>query len=50
MERGGGNAAFSELDGKDINTLEDAVARMSPQQREAYLLDAPGAKATGIPE
>lgn len=50
IERGGGNAAFAELDGKDINTLEDAVARMTPQQREAYLLDAPGAKATGVPE
>lgn len=38
-----GNAAFSELDGRDISDLEDALARMTPAQQEAYLRDAPGA-------
>lgn len=38
-----GNAAFQELDGKDISDLEDMLARMPEAQREAYLRDAPGA-------
>lgn len=50
IDRGGGSALFAELDGKDINTLEDIVARMGPKEREDYLRDAPGAKSTGLPE
>jgi hypothetical protein len=38
-----GNAAFSELDSRNISDLEDALARMTPAQQEAYLRDAPGA-------
>lgn len=40
-------SAFSNLDALDIDTLENEVARMSDAQLEAYLQDAPGAKATG---
>jgi hypothetical protein len=47
IERGA-NATFAELDGKDINGLEDAIARMSPAQLEQYLADAPGARTTGV--
>lgn len=44
-----GTSAFASLDAKDISSLEDAVARMSPEQRDAYLRDAPGSNSTGIP-
>lgn len=44
-----GNSAYASLDGKDIGALEDAIARMTPEQQEAYLRDAPGATSTGIP-
>lgn len=40
-------SAYAELDTKDINSLEDQIARMSPDQLEAYLRDAPGAGMTG---
>lgn len=40
-------SAFANLDALDIDTLENEVARMSDAQLEAYLQDAPGAKATG---
>jgi hypothetical protein len=43
------NSAYDALDSKDIDSLEDAVARMSPDQLDAYLGSAPGAKSTGIP-
>jgi len=44
-----GTSAFASLDAKDISSLEDAVARMTPEQRDAYLRDAPGSNSTGIP-
>lgn len=40
-------SAFANLDALDIDSLENKVASMSPEQLEAYLQDAPGAKATG---
>jgi hypothetical protein len=39
------NSTFASLDEKDISTLEDAVARMTPVQRDAYLRDAPGSNS-----
>lgn len=42
-----GNAAFSHLDTMSIDQLEDELARMNHAQREAYLMDSPGAKSTG---
>ncbi|MGC1549386.1 MAG: hypothetical protein WA777_12725, partial [Rhodanobacter sp.] len=39
----GRNSTFADLDSKDIGALEDALARMTPAQRDAYLSDAPGA-------
>lgn len=41
------NSAFGNLDVMSINDLENQIARMTPAQREEYLRDAPGAKATG---
>jgi hypothetical protein len=42
----GRNPTFATLDGLGISELEDAMARMTQQQRDAYLADAPGAKST----
>lgn len=42
-----GNSAFENLDRMDIDNLENALAHMTPEQQEAYLADAPGAKTTG---
>jgi hypothetical protein len=42
----GRNPTFASLDGLGISELEDAMARMTPQQRDAYLSDAPGSKST----
>ncbi len=42
----GRNAAYETLDSKNVSDLEDALARMSADQREAYLRDAPGAMST----
>ncbi|CAM5592381.1 hypothetical protein RLIN73S_02746 [Rhodanobacter lindaniclasticus] len=47
VTQGGGNAVFDDLDGKAIGDLEDAMARMSPAQREDYLRAAPGSTSTG---
>lgn len=47
VTQGAGNAAFAELDGKSIGELEDAMAHMSPAQREAYLRASPGSDSTG---
>jgi hypothetical protein len=47
VTQGGGNAVFDELDGKSIGDLEDAMARMTPAQREDYLRAAPGSTSTG---
>ena len=40
-----GNASYAELDSRDISDLEDALARMTPAQQEAFLRDAPGANS-----
>lgn len=42
-----GNEGYGRLDSLPITDLEEAVQRMPPDQLEAYLLDAPGAKAHG---
>jgi len=49
IEKGSGNALYAELDAKGIDDLENAMARMSPTERDAYLRDAPGSTSTGIP-
>lgn len=41
------NAGFASLDAKDINSLENDIARMNPQQLDAYLREAPGSTTTG---
>lgn len=41
------NATYAKLDALDIDSLENQLARMKPDQVEAYLADAPGAQATG---
>lgn len=40
-------SAYANLDGLDIDNLENQLAHMTPAQIEAYLSDAPGANATG---
>lgn len=45
IEAAANTSAFATLDSKDISTLEDAVARMTPDQRDAYLRDAPGSSS-----
>lgn len=40
--------AYASLDSQDISSVEDAVAKMRPDQLEAYLRDAPGSKTTGV--
>lgn len=40
-------SAYANLDGLDIDNLENQLAHMSPAQIEAYLSDAPGANSTG---
>lgn len=42
-----GGSAFANLDALDIDSLENKVAMMTDAQLEAYLADAPGAKANG---
>lgn len=42
-----GGSAFANLDAMDIDSLENKVAMMTDAQQEAYLADAPGAKANG---
>jgi len=42
-----GNETFNALDRMSVDDLEDALAKMPQAQREAYLFDAPGARATG---
>lgn len=42
-----GNSAYAQMDSLGIDDLENQLARMSPDQVEAYLRDAPGANATG---
>lgn len=41
----GGNATFASIDAMDINSMENAIARMSPEQLEAFLREAPGANS-----
>ncbi|KLD65431.1 hypothetical protein [Dyella japonica] len=48
IEAASHNAAYASLDTKDISSLEDAIARMTPDQLNAYLADAPGAKSVGV--
>lgn len=45
IEAPAGNSTFDALDSKDISSLEDAVARMSREQQEAYLRAAPGSSS-----
>lgn len=40
-------SAYAELDGMNINDLESRLARLPPDQIEAYLRDAPGANTRG---
>ncbi|MGH8148006.1 MAG: hypothetical protein ACREPY_16955, partial [Rhodanobacteraceae bacterium] len=40
-------SAFANLDAIGIDALENQLAHMSAAQVEAYLADAPGARATG---
>lgn len=40
-------SAYANLDGMDIDNLENQLAHMTPAQVEAYLSDAPGANTTG---
>lgn len=49
IEKGSGNALYAELDAKGIDDLENAMARMTEAQKDAYLRDAPGSTSTGIP-
>jgi len=46
IEPGARNATFENLDGMNISDLEDALARMTPAQVEAYTRNAPGANST----
>lgn len=41
------NSAYANLDSLDIDTLENQLARMKPDDVEKYLADAPGANANG---
>jgi hypothetical protein len=45
IEAAANTSAFASLDAKDISTLEDAVARMTPDQRDAYLRESPGSNS-----
>lgn len=47
IEAASSNATFATLDGRDISSLEDSLARMSDSQIDAYLRDAPGANTAG---
>lgn len=42
-----GRDGYASLDGLDASDLEDAIARMTPSQRTAYLESSPGATTTG---
>lgn len=42
-----GRSSYKELDDLGISELEDAVARMSQEQLETFLADAPGAASHG---
>ena len=41
------NSNYDSIDKQDIDSLENTVARMSPDQQEKWLADAPGANQRG---
>lgn len=49
IEKAAGNSGYAALDALDISELENATARMTDAQKDAYLRDAPGATSIGTP-